>query len=97
MTMAISGSMFCGSSGTIGSGAIIGGGSGVLISADGYLLTCAHVVAGVQRIEVILTDRTLLVGRVLGWNDSQDYALLKVQVPRPLPYLPLGSSADVAS
>lgn len=58
-----------------------GVGSGVIISADGYILTNSHVVSDgeAEKIQVIFSDETAVAGEVL-WNDSTlDLAIVKVQ------------------
>ena len=53
-------------------------GSGFLISADGYILTCAHVVEGAQEIVVRLTDRREYRAQLVGADRRSDVALLKI-------------------
>ena len=69
------------------------GGSGVIISADGYILTNGHVVSlmdpeqpreTARRITVILNDETKYQARVIGFGLDPDVALLKIEVPHPL-------------
>jgi serine protease Do len=67
--------------------------SGFVIAADGLILTNAHVIEGVARIEVDLgEDEERLPARVVGKDDASDLALLRVDAGRPLPVLPLGDS-----
>jgi serine protease Do len=54
-------------------------GSGVVISADGYILTNNHVVDGADRVEVELADRRVLTATVVGNDAPSDLAVLKVQ------------------
>jgi S1-C subfamily serine protease len=67
-------------------GRVAGGGSGVVITPDGFLLTCAHVVEGRgRRIRASFTDgRELTVG-VVGTDPLSDLAVLRAEdtVPRP--------------
>lgn len=81
-----------------------GAGSGAIISEDGYILTCSHVVSTLNTrgdiepakfIEVELSDGTLLPAKRLGYNDGNDYSLLKVESPKPLPFFELGNSDEV--
>ncbi len=53
--------------------------SGFLISEDGYLLTAAHAVSGVENVSVQLRSGLRLEGKVLRVDGAQDIALLKVQ------------------
>jgi serine protease Do len=53
-------------------------GSGFIISADGYILTNAHVVEGAEEINVKLTDKRELKAKVIGTDRRTDIALIKV-------------------
>jgi serine protease Do len=53
-------------------------GSGFVISSDGYLLTCAHVVEGASEIVVRLADRREFHARLVGADRRSDIALLKI-------------------
>lgn len=53
-------------------------GSGFLISADGYVLTCAHVVDGASEIVVRLRDRREFNAQLIGLDKRSDIALLKI-------------------
>jgi Do/DeqQ family serine protease len=66
-------------------------GSGVIISADGYILTNNHVVEGADEIEVILNDSRRTRGKVIGTDPESDLAVLKVNLER-LPVITLGNS-----
>ena len=69
------------------------GGSGFLISDDGYILTNYHVVEGASRIKVNLTDdRHDYNADVVGTDPSTDIALIKIEVAKKLPYLGFGNS-----
>lgn len=56
-----------------------GAGSGVIISQDGYILTCAHVVSGASNIIVQLSDDTEYTATLVGGDASADIAVLKVE------------------
>ena len=56
-----------------------GAGSGVIISADGYIVTNNHVVAGADEILVKLNDNTEYKGRIIGLDETTDLALVKVE------------------
>ncbi len=71
-----------------------GVGSGFIISADGYVLTNAHVVDGAKEIYVTLTDKREFKGRVVGLDKRTDVALVKVEASG-LPRLNLGESRTV--
>ena len=54
-----------------------GAGSGVIISSDGYILTCAHVVSGASNITVTIGD-TDYTASVVGEDDTSDVAVIKI-------------------
>jgi serine protease Do len=55
-----------------------GVGSGFIISADGYVLTNAHVVADASEVVVMLTDRREFIAKVVGIDKASDVALIKI-------------------
>src|SRR5215208_6801641 len=69
-------------------------GSGVIVSADGYILTNHHVVDGAQNIRVELTDNRTFPAKLVGSDAPSDLAVLKVDASN-LPVLPLGDSDKV--
>jgi len=70
-------------------------GSGVIISADGYIVTNNHVVGeNVREITVALSDNREVKGRVIGTDPATDIALLKVDL-KGLPTISLGDSAKL--
>jgi len=71
-----------------------GMGSGVIVSADGYVLTNNHVVEGADLIEVILNDRRRARAKVVGTDPDTDLAILKIELDR-LPVMVLGDSDDL--
>jgi serine protease DegQ len=66
-------------------------GSGVIISADGYILTNNHVVEGADEIEAVLNDSRRVRAKVIGTDPETDLAILKVSLDR-LPVITLGNS-----
>ena len=56
-----------------------GAGSGVIISEDGYILTCAHVVSGANTITVQLADNTEYSATLVGADSTSDVAVLKIE------------------
>lgn len=68
-----------------------GSGSGVIISDDGYIVTNNHVVAGADKIEVILNDRRTYTGEIVGADASTDVALIRIK-EKNLPFLSYGNS-----
>lgn len=82
--------------GASGRGQLKSGGSGVVISADGYVLTCDHVTEGQDRVLVGLSDGRTVTGRVVGRDVLGDVALLKVSAGE-LPFVELGDSEALAA
>ena len=74
---------------------VSGSGSGVIISADGLILTNNHVVSGASDIEVTLQDGRQLKARLLGLDPSTDVAVLKGESSTPLPAAVIGSSESL--
>lgn len=66
-----------------------GNGSGFLISADGYILTNAHVVDEVDEVVVKLNDKREFRAKVIGTDDRTDVALLKINASN-LPRVTIG-------
>lgn len=72
-----------------------GMGTGVVIDPRGYVLTNYHVVQGVKRIEVTTSDRQKTTAKVLAHDPETDLAILKIDLPRELPTIRIGSSSDL--
>jgi Do/DeqQ family serine protease len=66
-------------------------GSGVIVSADGYLLTNNHVVDGAEKVRVELADKRSFTAKVVGTDAASDLAVLKVEAAG-LPALAFGDS-----
>jgi S1-C subfamily serine protease len=72
-----------------------GGGSGVVITPDGFLLTSAHVVgSGSGRVRASFTDGREVALRPVGADPLSDLAVLRADEPVPAP-APLGDAADL--
>jgi len=69
-------------------------GSGFIISADGYILTNAHVVDAADEIDVRLTDKREYKARVIGADKRTDVALIKIEAGN-LPTVRLGDPAKL--
>ena len=69
-------------------------GSGVIISADGYIVTNNHVVEGAQELEVTLSNKSKLRAKVVGTDPSTDIAVIKVE-SKNLPAVTFGNSDAV--
>ena len=70
----------------------IGGGSGAIISADGYVITNYHVAGKADQWRVKMADGRTHVAEMVGSAPKTDLALLKIQDGNDLPHLPLGDS-----
>jgi serine protease Do len=71
-----------------------GQGSGFIVSADGLILTNAHVVRDAKDVTVKLTDRREFSAKVLGSDPKTDVAVLKIDA-KNLPVVPIGSARDL--
>ncbi len=69
-------------------------GSGVILTADGYIVTNNHVVDNADKIEVILSNRRKVTAKVIGKDANTDLALIKVDVTG-LPFVKMGNSDNV--
>jgi serine protease Do len=72
-----------------------GSGSGVIINADGYVLTNNHVVDGAKEVTVTLADQQTYQARVVGRDAKTDLAVLKIDPKQSLTVAPMGSSTDL--
>jgi Do/DeqQ family serine protease len=73
---------------------VLGSGSGVILSEDGYIVTNNHVVKGSDRINVVLSDKRSYDAKLVGQDPFTDLALLKID-EEDLPAIDLGNSDDV--
>lgn len=67
-------------------------GSGVIISADGEVITNNHVVSGADTVQVTLSDGTTRTAKVVGTDPGKDLALIKIQGAGGLKTAKLGDS-----
>ncbi len=72
----------------------IGTGSGVIISADGYIVTNNHVIKDATDIEVTLNNKKTYKAKLIGADTTSDIALLKIDA-KDLSYITLGDSDAV--
>ena len=74
-----------------------GGGSGVLFTPDGFLLTNAHVVEQAKSLKVVLPDGRSLRGDTIGEDIDSDLAVVRVadETGVPLPWATIGDSREV--
>lgn len=66
-------------------------GSGVIISADGYIVTNNHVVDGATKVDISLENNQRYVAKIIGTDPSTDLALLKIEATG-LPFVKFGDS-----
>ena len=55
-----------------------GSGSGVILTEDGYIATCAHVVEGAKSVKVTLNDDTAYDATIVGTDKRNDIAIIKI-------------------
>ena len=72
-------------------------GSGFIISADGYILTNAHVVDGADEINVRFTDKREFKAKVIGADRRTDIAVIKIDSPPAAVRLAIRPSSKSAS
>lgn len=70
-------------------------GSGVVINAEGLILTAAHVVDGADEVEVVFPNGKQTRGTVLGSNFSKDIGMVRITEKAEWPHVELGESADL--
>ncbi|HMP78988.1 MAG TPA: trypsin-like peptidase domain-containing protein [Pirellulaceae bacterium] len=74
----------------------VGGGSGVIVSEDGLILTCAHVGGSAGRtVNVRLADGRRVTAETLGNHHQTDAGMMKIKTGGPWPYAPVADRADV--
>ena len=67
-------------------------GSGFIVDPDGYIVTNNHVIDNASKINVTLPDGSSYPATVKGRDAKTDVALLKIDAPKPLPYVAFGDS-----
>jgi serine protease Do len=67
-------------------------GSGVITTADGLILTAAHVIEGAEEVLVVFPDGKQVNGKVLGANLSKDIGMVQIEEPGPWPFMERGES-----
>ena len=71
---------------------LIGSGSGVIISSDGYIITNSHVIKNADKIEVTTNSNQTFDAELIGSDDQNDIALLKINSNEILSYATFGDS-----
>ncbi len=72
-----------------------GAGSGFVVDAEGHIVTNEHVIRGADEVTVTFKDGQTAAARLIGQDDKTDLALLKVDMPKPLPFVSFGDSEKV--
>ena len=75
--------------------AMVGAGSGVIISPDGYIITNNHVIANASQLEVTLNNNKTYTAELIGTDPSTDIALIKVEANENLPFVAFGDSNNL--
>ncbi|MDT0557510.1 trypsin-like peptidase domain-containing protein [Ichthyenterobacterium sp. W332] len=70
----------------------VGTGSGVIIDAQGYIVTNNHVIAGARDISITLNNNKTYTAELVGTDPKTDIALLKIEPDEALPFLTFGDS-----
>ncbi|TYA71473.1 trypsin-like peptidase domain-containing protein [Seonamhaeicola marinus] len=70
----------------------LGTGSGVIINANGYIITNNHVIKNAQKLSVTLNNNKIYEAEVIGADPKTDIALLKIEADDELPYVTFGDS-----
>ncbi|TVZ55187.1 S1-C subfamily serine protease [Lutibacter sp. Hel_I_33_5] len=73
----------------------VGTGSGVIISPDGYIITNNHVIANASELEITLNNQKKYKAELIGTDEKNDIALLKINADNKLPYIPFANSDTV--
>jgi serine protease Do len=71
-----------------------GMGSGVIISPDGYIISNNHVVAGANKLEVVLSNKKSYIATLIGTDPNTDISLLKIE-EKGLPFLNFANSDNI--
>ncbi|MBC7525745.1 MAG: trypsin-like peptidase domain-containing protein, partial [Flavobacterium sp.] len=73
----------------------VGTGSGVIISADGYIVTNNHVIKDASDIEITLNNKKIYKAKLIGTDAKMDIALLKIDADEKLPFSSFADSDQV--
>lgn len=75
--------------------AMVGSGSGVIISPDGYIVTNNHVIANASNLEVTLNNNKTYTAKLIGTDPNTDIALIKIDGESEFPFIPFGDSNNL--
>jgi len=70
----------------------MGSGSGVIISSDGYIITNHHVIETAEDIQITTNNNQSYEAKIIGSDEQNDIALLKIDTAEELPYAIFGDS-----
>ena len=70
-------------------------GTGMIIDANGNILTNYHVAGGATKIEVLLADGEKFSARLIGGDPKTDLAVIRINAKKQLPYLTFGNSDKI--
>ena len=70
-------------------------GAGFIIDEDGFIVTNWHIIDSAEKIKIVLSDGTEYSARIVGKDERSDIALLKIDVPHPLPFVKFADSDAV--
>jgi serine protease Do len=70
-------------------------GSGVIIDPTGYIVTNEHVISVASKIIVTLSDGSTYEAKLVSSDPQNDLAVLKMDSPKPFPYVEMGTSEDL--
>ena len=70
----------------------IGSGSGVIISSDGYIVTNYHVIENAQKISITTNNNQNYEADIVGYDEQNDIALLKIESENSFPFAIFGDS-----
>ena len=73
----------------------VGTGSGVIISADGYIVTNNHVIDGASELEITLNNKKKYKAVLVGTDAANDIGLLKIEANTNFPYVPFANSDNI--
>ena len=73
---------------------MVAGGSGFVVSPDGYIMTNNHVVEGADQVTVYFPDRSYFTAEIVGNDPFTDVAVLKIDAGEPLRAMSLGDSDE---
>jgi serine protease Do len=73
----------------------VSGGSGFIVSEDGYILTNLHVIKDADKITIILNNGDEYEAKVIGTDSRTDLAVVKIDEKKTFPFLNFGNSNDL--